>query len=62
MPKKNITMSKKSTRDVDEPVKGSRAELLALVWPLTAEVAALGGYDVEQRLQRNVVRLMRRKS
>jgi hypothetical protein len=59
--KKHITLTKKSLYEVDKPLKGTPAELLGLVWPLTAELAALGGYDVEQRLQRNVVRIMRRK-
>jgi hypothetical protein len=59
--KKYITLTKKSLHDVDKPLKGTPAELLGIVWPLTAEVAALGGYDVEQRLQRNVVRIVRGK-
>ncbi|GHT65927.1 hypothetical protein FACS1894110_08740 [Spirochaetia bacterium] len=60
MIKKHITLTKKSLQEVDKPLKGTPAELLGLVWPLTAEVAALGGYDVKQRLQRNVVRIVRR--
>jgi hypothetical protein len=44
-------------------VPGSAAERLAMVWPLTAEAFSLSGkYDVEQRLQRHIVRLVRRKS
>ncbi|GHV25692.1 hypothetical protein AGMMS4952_04090 [Spirochaetia bacterium] len=61
MIKKTITLTKKSLHDVDKPLKGTPVELLEIVWPLTAEVAALGGYDVEHRLQRNVVRIVRRE-
>jgi hypothetical protein len=61
MIKKHVTLTKRSLHEVDKPLKGTPAELLGLVWPLTAEVATLGGYDVEQRLQRNVVRIVRRE-
>jgi hypothetical protein len=44
-------------------VPGTAAERLAMVWPLTAEAYSLSGkYNVEQRLQRHIVRLVRRKS
>ncbi len=43
-------------------VPGTPAERLALVWPLTKEALSLDKrYDVEQRLQRHVTRLIRRK-
>jgi hypothetical protein len=38
------------------------AELIGVVWELTAEAYSLGGgFDVEGRLQRHVVRLERKK-
>jgi hypothetical protein len=44
-------------------IPGTAAERLAMVWPLTAEAYSLSGkYNVEQRLQRHIVRLVRRKS
>ena len=46
----------------DHFVPGTPAERLGLVWPLTQEVLSLSKrYDVEQRLQRHVTRLSRRK-
>jgi hypothetical protein len=35
----------------DDYVPGTLAERIALVWPLTKEVASLSVYDVEQRLR-----------
>ena len=66
MNKRTITVSKKRTGDIpagaDCFVPGSVAERLAYVWELTREAAALGGnYDAEQRLQRHVTCLIRRK-
>jgi hypothetical protein len=59
-----ITIIKKQLKDRNTCfVEGSAATCIGYVWPLTAEVAAIGGkYDVEQRLQRHVVRIIRRKS
>jgi len=46
----------------DDYVPGSIASRLNLVWPLTRETASLSKhYNVEQRLQRNVAVLSRRK-
>lgn len=43
-------------------VPGSPAYRVGLVWPLTVEAVSLSRrYDAEQRLQRHVVRLVRRK-
>ncbi|MBF0546778.1 MAG: hypothetical protein HQM08_20190 [Candidatus Riflebacteria bacterium] len=48
----------------DDPfVPGTVEERLALVWPLTLELVSIGGkLNVERRLQRDVVRIGRRKS
>jgi hypothetical protein len=44
-------------------VNGTAEERLGLVWPLTVEVVSLSKrYDPEQRLQRHIVRVIRRKS
>jgi len=44
------------------PVPGTASERVGYVWSLTAETAGLSGkYNVEQRLQRHVVRFVRRK-
>ena len=49
-------------RSDDDFVPGSAAYRIGLVWPLTKEVASLSKrYDVEQRLQRHITRLSRRK-
>jgi hypothetical protein len=43
-------------------VPGSPQDRVAMVWPLTAEAVSLSKrYDAEQRLQRHIVRLIRRK-
>ena len=43
-------------------VPGTPAERIALVWPLTLEVASLDKrYDAKRRLQRHVTVLVRRK-
>jgi hypothetical protein len=44
-------------------VPGTMEERIAMVWPLTCEAASLSGkYDTEQRLQRNIIRIIRKKS
>jgi hypothetical protein len=46
----------------DNFVPGGIAKRLLMVWPITREVAALSSsHDVEQRLQRDVVRVVRRR-
>jgi hypothetical protein len=50
-------------RREDDFVPGSPAERIQLVWPVTVELASLSPeHDVERRLQRHVVRLVRRGS
>ncbi len=51
-----------SAKQREEPVPGTPAERLAMMWPLTVEIAAISGkYDTERRLQRDVTVLVRRK-
>jgi hypothetical protein len=46
----------------DDLVPGTSAERIALVWPLTREVASLSKrHDAERRLQRHVAGLGRRE-
>jgi hypothetical protein len=46
----------------DNFVSGGIAKRVLMVWPITREVAALSPHhDVEQRLQRDVVRVTRRR-
>ncbi len=46
----------------EKAVPGTPAERISLVWPLTCEVASLSGlYDVEQRRQRHVTKIIRRE-
>jgi len=46
----------------DDFVPGTMAERIAMVWPLTKEVASLSKrHDVERRLQRDVTRVIRRE-
>jgi len=46
----------------DAFVPGTPAERIGLIWPLTREVVSLSKrYDPEQRLQRDVTRVIRRE-
>jgi len=46
----------------DNYVPGTIEERILMVWPITREVAALSPqHDVERRLQRDVVRVVRRE-
>jgi hypothetical protein len=57
-----IISKRKLSESGDSFVPGTAAERIAMVWPLTVEAYSLSGkYDVEQRLQRHIVRLVRRK-
>jgi hypothetical protein len=58
---RKITRLKRLT-DPDEVtvMRGTPAERIAMVWPLTQELYSLSkSYDVEQPLQRHVVRVVR---
>ena len=60
---KSISIIKQSDRRNSGYVTGSANDRVALVWPLTCEAVALGKkYDVEQRLQRHITRLIKQKS
>ena len=59
---KSITIIKKSDRANGNYVPGSMEERISMVWPLTCEVVSLSKkYDVEQRLQRHIVNIVRKK-
>ena len=60
---KNITIIEKSDYRNSGFVPGTAEERVAMVWPLTCEAVSLGKkYDVEQRLQRHIVNIIRKKS
>ena len=60
---KSISVLKQSDPANSGYVSGSMGERIALVWPLTREVVSLSKkYDPEQRLQRHITRLIRKKS
>ena len=51
---------KKTTENGDEFADYSPAELLGFMWELTCEVYSLqGDFDAEQRLQRDVINIIR---
>ena len=60
---RNLTkLSMMTEHKPDDYVSGTPAERIALVWPMTREIASLSGkFDVEQRLQRHITRLIRRE-
>jgi len=60
--RKTVSVVSQSERGNSGFVPGTKAERLSMVWPLTCEVVSLGKkYDVEQRLQRHIVRVIRMK-
>jgi hypothetical protein len=60
---KSITILRKTDRDDSGFVAGTMEERISMVWPLTCEVVSLSKkYDVEQRLQRHIVNIIRKKS
>ena len=62
MDRSQIKIKKLSDRADDDFVPGTMAERIALVWPLTREVASLNpDFDVEQPLQRHITCLRRRE-
>jgi hypothetical protein len=61
---RKVRVTKKVLSDAagDDFVPGSVAYRIGLVWPLTEELCSLSKrYDAEQRLQRHITRLSRRK-
>lgn len=56
------TLRRTDQKPRDDYVSGTPQSRLALVWPMTREVASLSKHhDAERRLQRNVVVLIRNK-
>jgi len=63
MMNKTITVIEASDPRNSGYTAGTMAERIAMVWPLTCEIVSLSGkYDTEQRLQRHITRLVRKKS
>lgn len=63
MDKKKTTLSQMTRTHNDDYVPGTPEERINLVWELTKEACSLSNkYDAEQRLQRHITRLIRRKS
>lgn len=61
MDRKRVTKCKMTDPGDNGFVPGTPAYRIGLVWPLTLEAVSLGKrYDAQQRLQRHVVRLVRR--
>lgn len=59
--KHTVTLNMKDLR-TNEIVRGTPAERIGLVWPLTREVASLSKrHNVERRLQRHVAGIGRRE-
>jgi hypothetical protein len=62
MKKEAVRLGRLSDKQLDDFIPGTPGSRLALVWPLTREVASLSKrYDAERRLQRDVAVLSRRK-
>jgi hypothetical protein len=60
--RQTITKSALHDHTDDNYVPGTIEERVLMVWPITREIAALSPqHDVERRLQRNVVRVVRRE-
>ena len=60
---KNITIVKQSDSGNSGYVDGTMEERISMVWPLTCEVVSLSKkYDVEQRLQRHIINIVRKQS
>jgi len=61
--KKTITVMRQSDPRNSGYVPGTMEERIALVWQLTCEAVSLSGkYDSEQRLQRHITHIIRKKS
>jgi hypothetical protein len=59
---KSISILSESDRRNSAYVPGTISERVDLVWPLTCEAASLNKkYNVEQRLQRHITRLIKQK-
>ncbi|MEJ5361698.1 MAG: hypothetical protein WBK20_04460 [Spirochaetota bacterium] len=62
--RKNTIILKKKINEIpdDDFVDGTPAQRIAMVWEITRDTwAFLGGSDAEQRLQRHVTNIVRRR-
>ena len=56
------SVAKMTNKSEDEVfVNAPASQLVGFVWQLTAEIFSLRGIDAQQRLQRNVAKLIRRQ-
>ena len=61
--KKIVKLYRTETGEKEEPVAMSKAEAISFVDELTREVFSLSGnYDVESRLQRHIIKIIRKRS
>ncbi len=59
--RKKVSIIRYDKNDTNEVTNMTSAELLSFVWELTKEVYSLSGkYDVESRLQRDVISITRK--
>ncbi|MEA3500312.1 MAG: hypothetical protein U9R41_04745 [Candidatus Marinimicrobia bacterium] len=57
-----VRKNKKNVFNSSEFVSHSKSELLSFMWELTKDIYSLtGSYDVESRLQRDVISIIRKK-
>ncbi len=56
--RKQASLKKMSKKD-DSFVRMSPAERISFMWELTEELWSLSGFNVKQRLQRNVTKLIK---
>ncbi len=56
---RNQAQLRRMSKKDDSFVKKSPAERISFMWELTAELWSLSGFDVKQRLQRNVTKLIK---
>jgi len=58
---KTITVIRQSDRSNSGYVPGTGEERISMVWPMTCAAVSLGKkYDVEQPLQRHIVKIIRK--
>jgi hypothetical protein len=59
---KTVSVIQQSDPSNSGYVPGSMSERVSLVWPLTCEAVSLSKkYDVKQRLQRHIIKIIRQK-
>ena len=62
MNRKYTAKYRMSDRRNEDFVPGTPSDRIALVWPLTREIASLSKkHDAERRLQRHITKLVRRE-